>query len=136
MTWYNASSYCFDNGGILESNETIIKEYSLNITNKGVWTGSYNILTEWYGIWGKLIIIICQTSIGGCLGHDRIVVGFKTTYASSSYHNLHYEFESCSGAVYSIQHYVIKFVNDLRQVGVFLLVLRFPRPIKLIPRYD
>jgi len=27
--------------------------------------------------------------------------------------------------VYLIQHYVIKFVNDLRQVGGFLLVLRF-----------
>jgi hypothetical protein len=27
---------------------------------------------------------------------------------------------------YSIQHYVIKFVSDLRQVGDFLRVLRFP----------
>jgi hypothetical protein len=35
------------------------------------------------------------------------------------------------GEVYSIQHYVIKFVSDLRQVDGFLLVLRFPRPIKL-----
>ena len=33
--------------------------------------------------------------------------------------------------VYSIQHYVIKFVSDLRQVGGFLLVLRFPPQIKL-----
>ena len=32
------------------------------------------------------------------------------------------------GEVYSIQHYVIKFVSDLRQVGCFL---RFPPPIKL-----
>jgi hypothetical protein len=31
----------------------------------------------------------------------------------------------------SIQHYVIKFVCDLRQVGGFLRVLRFPPPIKL-----
>ena len=31
------------------------------------------------------------------------------------------------GEVYSIQHYVIKFVSDLRQVDGFLLVLRFPR---------
>jgi hypothetical protein len=30
------------------------------------------------------------------------------------------------GEVYSIQHYVIKFVSDLRQVGGFLWVLRFP----------
>jgi hypothetical protein len=35
------------------------------------------------------------------------------------------------GEVYSIQHYVIKFVGDLRQVGGFLRVLRFPPPITL-----
>jgi hypothetical protein len=34
------------------------------------------------------------------------------------------------GEVYSIQHYVIKFVSDLRQVGVFFRILRFPPPIK------
>ena len=33
--------------------------------------------------------------------------------------------------VYSIQHYVIKFVSYLLQVGGFLWVLRFPPPIKL-----
>jgi len=33
--------------------------------------------------------------------------------------------------VYSIQYYVIKFVSDLRQVGGFLRVLRFPPTIKL-----
>ena len=32
------------------------------------------------------------------------------------------------GKVYSIKHYVIKFVNDLRQFGAFL---RLPPPIKL-----
>jgi len=30
-----------------------------------------------------------------------------------------------------VQHYVIKVVNDLRQVGGFLWVLRFPPSIKL-----
>ena len=35
------------------------------------------------------------------------------------------------GEVYSIQHYVIKFVSDLRQVRGFLWVLQFPPPIKL-----
>ena len=34
-----------------------------------------------------------------------------------------------------IQHYVIKFVSDLRQVSGFLWVLRFPSPIKLT-RHD
>ena len=36
-----------------------------------------------------------------------------------------------NGEVYSIQHYVVKFVSDLQQVVDFLLVLRFPSPIKL-----
>ena len=35
------------------------------------------------------------------------------------------------GEVYLIQHYVIKFVSYLRQVGGFLLVHWFPLPIKL-----
>jgi len=34
--------------------------------------------------------------------------------------------------LYMIQHYVIKFVSDLRQVGGFFRVLRFPPLIKLI----
>ena len=33
------------------------------------------------------------------------------------------------GEMYFIQHYVIKFVSDLRQVGGFLKVLLFPPPI-------
>ena len=32
------------------------------------------------------------------------------------------------GEVYSIQHYVIKFVSDFRQIGGYL---RFPPPIKM-----
>jgi hypothetical protein len=37
------------------------------------------------------------------------------------------------GEVYSIKHYVIKFVRyfNLRQVGGFLQAFRFPQPIKL-----
>ena len=35
-----------------------------------------------------------------------------------------------------MQHYVIKFVSDLQQVGGFLRVLRFPPSIKLTPRYN
>ena len=35
------------------------------------------------------------------------------------------------GEVYSIQRYLIKFVNDLRRVVGFLRVLRFCPPIKL-----
>ena len=39
---------------------------------------------------------------------------------------------STQGKVYSIQHYVIKFVSDLQQGFGFLQVFRFPPPIKLI----
>jgi len=43
----------------------------------------------------------------------RIVVGFTTTYtcAISVYRQKRCEFESCSGDVYSIQHYVLKFFS-------------------------
>ena len=34
------------------------------------------------------------------------------------------------GELYSIQLYLMKFVCDLRKVGGFLQVLRFPPPIK------
>jgi hypothetical protein len=36
------------------------------------------------------------------------------------------------GEVYSIWHFVIKFVSDLWQFGGFLRVIRFPQQIKLI----
>ena len=47
----------------------------------------------------------------------------------STYHHWCCEFESQSGR--GVQHYMIKFVSDLRQVNGFLQVLRFPPPIKL-----
>ena len=66
---------------------------------------------------------------GNRRGRDRMVVGFITTYAISAYHHWCCEFESRRGR--GVQHYVIKFVSDFRQVGGFLRVLRFPPPIKL-----
>ena len=65
----------------------------------------------------------------GSRGRDHMVVGFTTIYAISAYHHWCWEFESRSGR--GVQHYVIKFVNDLPQVGGFLRVLPFPPPIKL-----
>jgi len=70
----------------------------------------------------------------GHRGRDRMVVGLATTYAISAYHHLCCEFESRSGR--GVQHYVLKFVSDLRQVCGFLQVLWFPPPIKLTPRYN
>jgi len=58
-----------------------------------------------------------------------MLVEFTTTCAISAYHHLYCEFESRSGR--GAHHYVITFVSDLRQVGGFLRVLRFPSPIKL-----
>jgi len=68
-------------------------------------------------------------SLRGRRGRDRKVVVFITTYAISAYHLWCCEFESRSGP--GLQHYMIKFVSDLRQIGGFLRVLRFRPPIKL-----
>jgi len=55
----------------------------------------------------------------GRRGRDSMVVGFTTTYAISAYATDCCVFESRS-VLRGVQHYVIKFVNDLRQVGGFL----------------
>jgi hypothetical protein len=57
-----------------------------------------------------------------------MVVGFTTTYAIIAYHHKRCEFKSRSMEVYTIQHYVIKFVSDLPQVSGFFQVLRFSPP--------
>ena len=66
---------------------------------------------------------------GGRLGRDRMdlqlpvqLVPITTNVVSSN---------PAHGEVYSIQHYVMKFVNDLEKVGGFLRVLQFPPPIKM-----
>ena len=67
----------------------------------------------------------------GIHGRDCMEVGFTTTCtaAISAYNHWCCEFKSQSE--WGVQHYEIKFVSDLRQVGGFLRVLRFPPPIKL-----
>ena len=47
-------------------------------------------------------------------GRDHMVAGFSTIYTISAYHHWCCEIESRSGRC--VQHYVIKFVSDLRQV--------------------
>jgi hypothetical protein len=64
----------------------------------------------------------------------RMVAGFTTTYAISAYHHWCCEFKSRSRR--GLQHYVIKFVGDMRQVGGFLWVPWLLPPIKLTPRYS
>jgi hypothetical protein len=79
---------------------------------------------------GKLSdhVYIC----GGRCGRDRIVVGFITTCAITAYYifctTKVVSLNPAHGKVYSIQHYVTKFVSNLRQVGAFLHVLWFPPP--------
>ena len=68
----------------------------------------------------------CNRKKGAVVG---MIVGFTTTYAISAFHHWCCEFKSRWGR--GVQHYVIKFVSDLRQVGGFLRVPRFPPPIKL-----
>jgi hypothetical protein len=62
---------------------------------------------------------------------DRMVVGFTTTYAISVITIKVLSLNPAYGYMYLIQHCVIKFFSDLRQVCGFLRVLMFPPPIKL-----
>ena len=61
---------------------------------------------------------------GSGAGNEHIFKG-----GLSAYHHWCCGFESRSG--WGVQHYMIKFVSDLRQIGGFPRVLRFPPPIKL-----
>jgi len=74
------------------------------------------------------VFILLSNHMRGLCGHDDIVVGFTTTYAISAYH---VNSKPTHGKVYLIQHYVIKFVSDFRQVSGFFWALWFPPPIKL-----
>ena len=66
------------------------------------------------GGWGIVVVVIVQLPMYS--------VHITTTVVSSN---------PVHDGVYSIQHYVIKFANDLRQVGGILRVLRISPPIKL-----
>jgi len=57
-----------------------------------------------------------------------VIVGFTTTYKISAYHPWWCEFESLSGR--GVQHFVLKFITDLRQVDGFLWVLPVSSTIK------
>ena len=94
--------------------------------------------------WNEIIFQMTDTKISTCYQNRQIwnapkksgaivalycmVVGFTTTYAIHTYHHWCCWFESHSW--WGVQHYVIKFVNDMRQICGFLTVLRFP------PRYN
>ena len=72
----------------------------------------------------------CNPSIfGGRRDRDRMAMDLKLPIEISVYHHQGCDVEFRSGRC--VQHYVIKFVSDLRQVGGFFRVLRFPPPINL-----
>ena len=76
------------------------------------------------------ILQTCQWII--CLiRRERMAVVKTTTYTIRAHYDKRCQFKSRPGEVYLIQHNVINFVIDLRQVVDFLWVLRFPLPIKL-----
>ena len=65
---------------------------------------------------------------GGC---DRMFVDLQLHMQSVPITTNVVSFNPTHGEVYSMHHYMLKFVSDLRQVCGFLRVLRFPLPIKL-----
>ena len=69
----------------------------------------------------------------GCRGcdRDRMVFDLQLPVQSVSITTKVVSLNPVHGEVYSIQHHVIKFVSNLRQVSGLLRVLRFPAPIKL-----
>ena len=79
--------------------------YLVHCTNTAI-NKKYTFLHPFYFLIFPFTNIIIVWAV---MGRDRMVFGFATTYAISAY-----EFESRSDEVYSIQHYVIKFVSDLR----------------------
>jgi len=63
-------------------------------------------------------------------GRNCMAVGFTTTMQSKPVTTKVASSNPIQDKLYSIQHYVIRFVNALWQVGGFLRTLRFPPPIK------
>jgi hypothetical protein len=84
-----------------------------------------------YAHFWKNINFFLLISNRGRRGRDGMVVGFIATMQSVPITTKVMSSNLVPEEVYSIQHYVIKFVGDLRQIGGFLRGLRCPPPIKL-----
>ena len=93
----------------------------------------YRVQLAWAGFELTKLVVICTDSIGIELYLDLQlhVQSVPITAKVLSSNPVH-------GETYSIQHYVIlvKFVNDLRQVGGILHVLRFPLETNKTDRHD
>ena len=73
------------------------------------------------------------TSWRSLRGRDHMVIGLTLPVQSVPIATKVVSLNPTHSEAYSIQHYVAKFLSDLRQVGGFLWVLLFPPPIKLTP---
>ena len=67
------------------------------------------------------IIITVLVQIRGCHGRDRMVVGFQLPVQSVPITTKIVSSNPVNDEVYSIQHYVIKFISDLQEVSGFSL---------------
>ena len=79
---------------------------------------SSNTVLYIYFVFGAVVVVIAW-SLDLQLHVQSVPITYKVVSSNPVY-----------GEVYSKQHYVIKFVSDLRQVCGFLRVLWFPPPIK------
>jgi hypothetical protein len=103
---------------LLKGASSTIKMYMIITTTAHECMEMWCLFKEWFVMLQSKIVInyyIITTKI-------QIILYLRTDIVSL---NL------AHGEVYSIQHYVIKFVSDLRQFSCFHQVLRIPPPIKL-----
>ena len=106
------SNYYISNEGRIEQSQ----QWLLTVIGKTWIVGYDRNIQPSIGITKPLFIF--KIKYKKCDILDRMVVGFRTTYAISAYHYWCCEFEYRLGR--GVQHYVIRFVRDLRQVGGFL----------------
>ena len=64
-------------------------------------------------------------SLMDCCSHDRMVVDLQLLVQSVPITTKVVSSNPTHSKVYLMQHYVIKFVSDLRQVGGFLRVMQY-----------
>jgi hypothetical protein len=101
------------------------------------WNRKYHLYHRWEclfvclfdGVWRYFqqyfnYIVEVSFIVGGNrrTGENHRPLGFTTTYAISAYHHWCSEFEPRSG--WGVQHHVIKFVSDLRQIAVNCRIFR------------
>lgn len=59
QTWKYAANFCSHNGGVLESNLTLLMELDEFISaNEDVWIGKFKTLTNWTYIQGLFIYLV------------------------------------------------------------------------------